>query len=85
MSPKENPDVPAGYLIEEILAGENGVVTLWRNPDRKKRLWTFEGEVLKEIVRFSRRQGIPFDLAARVLAETVFAWMKNYRKITRRR
>lgn len=85
MSPKENPDAPAGYLVEEILADEKGVVTLWRSPDRKKRLWTFEGKIRKEISRFARRRGITFDLAARVLAETVFAWMKNYRRYTRRR
>ena len=30
MDSEENPGVPAGYLLAEITAGRNGVVTLWR-------------------------------------------------------
>ena len=85
MSPKENFDAPPGYLIEEITAGDNGVVTLWRSPDGKDRLWTFDGKIRKEIKRFARCHGISFDTAARVLAETVFAWMKNYCELNRQR
>jgi hypothetical protein len=75
MDPKENPNVPAGYLLEEITAGENGVVSLWRSPDGKDRFWTFDGKIRKEIKGFARRQGITFDTAARILAETAFGWM----------
>lgn len=77
MGSKENPDVPAGYLLEEITAGENGVVTLWRSPDGKNHVWTFDGKIRKEIERYARRHGITFDNAARALAEAVFDWMKR--------
>jgi hypothetical protein len=78
MSPKENLEVPAGYLVEEITAGDNGVVTLWRSPDGKDRAWTFDGPIRKALEKFARRQGVPFETAARALAETRFDWMMRY-------
>ena len=68
-------DVPAGYLVQEITFGENGVVTLWRNPDGKDRLWTFDGPIRRKLERFARRHGLNLETAARALAETGFDWM----------
>jgi hypothetical protein len=62
-------------MVEEITAGENGVVTLWRSPDGKDRHFTFEGPIREALERFARRHGVSFDMAARVLAETRFDWM----------
>lgn len=77
MNSKENPDVPAGYLLEEITSGENGVVTVWRSPDGKDHRWTFDGPIREDIEEYARRHGIAFDKAARALAEAGFAWMKR--------
>jgi hypothetical protein len=77
MSSKENPGVPAGYLLEEITSGENGVVTLWRSPDGEDHVWTFDGSIRKEIEKFAQRHGVTFDMAARALAETGFDWMRR--------
>ena len=77
MSSKENPGVPAGYLLDEITSGENGVVTLWRSPDGKDHVWTFDGPISEEIERYARRYGITFETAARALAEAGFGWMKR--------
>jgi hypothetical protein len=73
----EDPGVPTGYLLEEITAGRNGIVTLWRSPDGKRCTWTFDGPIRKALERFARRHGIPFDTAARALAETGFDWMRR--------
>ena len=77
MSSKENPDVPAGYFLKEITSGENGVVTLWRSPDGKHHVWTFDGPIREDIEKYARRHGIVFDMAARALAEAGFGWMKR--------
>jgi hypothetical protein len=77
MSNKEDPGVPARYFLEEITSGENGVVTLWRSPDGKDHVWTFDGPIRKEIDRYAQRHGITFATAARALAETSFDWMKR--------
>jgi hypothetical protein len=74
---KEHPDVPAGYLVAEITAGRNGVVTLWRSPDGKDHTWTFDGPIRHELERFARRHGLSFDTAARALAESAFNWMAD--------
>ena len=75
MDSKENPGVPAGYLLAEITACRNGVVTLWRSPDGKGQAWNFDGPIRQEIARFARRHGLTFETAARALAETAFEWM----------
>jgi hypothetical protein len=75
MNSKENPGVPAGYLVAEITAGRNGVVTLWRGPDGKEHVWTFDGPICEELARSARRHGLTFDTAARALAESAFDWM----------
>lgn len=67
MSSKGNPDVPAGYLLEEITAGENGVVTLWRSPDGKDHVWTFDGPIREKLERIARRHGLTCDAVARTL------------------
>ena len=77
MCSKENPDVPAGYLLKEITSGENGVVSLWRSPDGKDHVWTFDGPISEEIERYARRYGITFETAARALVEAGFSWMKR--------
>jgi hypothetical protein len=77
MNRKENSDVPAGYLIAEITACQNGVVTLWRSPDGKSHTWTFDGRIRKALERFAQRHGMTFDTAARALAESAFNWMAD--------
>ena len=75
MNSKEDSGLPAGYLIAEITACRNGVVTLWRGLDGKDHVWTFDGPIREELARFARRHGITFETAARALAEPAFDWM----------
>lgn len=77
MNSKEHPDVPAGYLVAEITACRNGVVTLWRSPDGKDHTWTFDGPIRKALERFARRHGMTFEAAAHALAKTEFDWMRR--------
>ncbi|HZL43018.1 MAG TPA: hypothetical protein VFD66_07030 [Verrucomicrobiae bacterium] len=77
MNSKETPGIPAGYLVAEITACQNGVVTLWRSPDGKNHAWTFDGPIRNALERFARRHGVTFDTAARALAETGFDWMRR--------
>ena len=73
----KNLDVPAGYLLGEITAGKLGVVTLWRSPDGKAHVWTFDGPIRTELERFARRNGVAFDMVAQALGKTAFDWMEH--------
>ena len=69
--------MPAGYLLAEITAGKDGVVSLWRSPDGKAQVWTFEGPIRAELERFAQRNGGAVDTIARALGETAFDWMEH--------
>jgi hypothetical protein len=77
MTSEENPGVPVGYLLNEIAAGDNGLISCWVSPDGKDHVGTFDDPIREGIARFARRHGIIFDTATRALAEAGFDWMRH--------
>ena len=75
MASKENPGVPAGYVLKEVTTGANGLVSCWASVDGKDHVWTFDGPIREALEMFARRHGLTFETVARALAETSFDWM----------
>ena len=70
-------EVPAGYLLAEITAGEYGVVSCWASPNGQDHVWTFDGPIRTEIGKCARRQDVTYEVAASRLGVTMFDWMKH--------
>ena len=77
MSSREDLGVPAGYLLKEITASDNGLVSCWVSPDWKDHVWTFDGPIRTEIGKCARRQDVTYEAAASRLGVTMFDWMKH--------
>lgn len=51
---KENPGVPAGYLLREVTTSDKGMVSCWVSPDGRNHVAALE--------RFARRHGLTFGI-----------------------